>query len=208
MSTLSIFDELVNSGFETDVLKTRENLIIQLALEHVKSRVLSQKNELVNIYSEVISYTEILVQTLRVSFPITLNYSSHKSLNNSMNGLVSTINLHMKSLYSRVQNLLTKFSKLESEFPPNVFLWDNFREHLSAEIIGSVPELLLPNELINQIKQLDIKYKNFTREFNIAFNEYLTSNFESESIRYLMNIPKFKKVNDVLAKSLELDFDT
>jgi hypothetical protein len=152
MSTLSIFDELVNSGFETDVLKTRENIIIQLALDHVKSRVLSQKNELVNIYSEIKSYTEILVQTLRVSYPITLNYSTHEGLNNSMNELVNTINLRMKSLYSRVQNLLTKFSKLESEFPPNVFLWDNFREHLSAEIIGSVPELLLPNELINQIK--------------------------------------------------------
>jgi hypothetical protein len=208
MTTLAIFDELVNSGFETNVLKTRENVIIQLAHNHIKSIVLSRKYELVNIYSEVKSYAEIYLQTLKASLPINLNYLSHRSLNNSMDGLVNILNSHMKSLYEKVQNLLTKFQKLESEFPPNIFLWNGLKGYFSDEITSLVPELLLPNEMVNQIKQLDVKYENFTREFNTAFNIYLNNNFDPKRIRLHLTPPKFKAVNDVLAKSLELDFDT
>jgi hypothetical protein len=54
------------------------------------------------------------------------------------------------------------------------------------------------------MKHLDIKYKNFKEEFNGAFENYLNP----RKFNYMCVFTKFDEINGVLAKSLELDFDT
>jgi hypothetical protein len=201
MTTLAIFDELVNSGFETNVLKTRENVIIQLARNHIKSRVLYQRQQLADIYSEVKSYEEIYQRATNV-----YNQSLDKS--KDVLYIMKTLQIDMKTLYLRVINILINFQKkkFETEFPPNIFLWDGLRGCFNTEITGSVPELLLPNELTNQIKQLDIKYENFTRDFRLVVDKYYRPHLKI--LGSLMVFHDYKEVKNVLAKVLELDFDT
>ena len=231
MSTLSIFDELVNSGFETDILKTRERIIMKLALGHIRSIVSARKKELEKMRFEVLSHKEMYCSIIKVldenkkeilqNLMLThcshhFSFGGHKHIDHDHQapcGAILEANnshircqmlLNLRVLCSNFQVILNNFGTLESEFPPNIFLWKNIRELYNFETISPDAELLLPDVFVDKMKQLDMKYKNLKKEFNDAFENYLhpvTFNFGNV-------FTNFDKIIGMLSKSLELDYDT
>jgi hypothetical protein len=203
MTTLAIFDELVNSGFETNVLKTRENIIIQLACNHIKSRVLYIKEQLVDIYSNIKSHEK--------------NHRVHVSEANTHRG--TDVGFHFKIGAAaisgqiggeavKVHGLLNKFKTLESEFPSNILSWTYIRGIYNTETICPTAKLLLPDEFVDKMKQFDIKYNNFKKEYDVIYRKYLCVGKHNLPRLYDNFDTKLNEINNVLAKSLELDFDT
>ena len=227
MTTLAIFDELVNSGFETNVLKTRENVIIQLAMAHIKSVVSTRRKELEKMRFEVLSHEEMyspiielldenkkeilqlkIMKKKKFVVPWTeeifvdYHYGPFLEANNSR--IRCQMLLNLRSLCSNFQVILNNFGTLESEFPQNIFLWKNIRELYNFETISPDTELLLPDVFVDKMKQLDIVYENLKKEFNDAFENYL----HPDKFHFGHVFTNFDKIIAVLAKSLELDFDT
>jgi hypothetical protein len=229
MSTLSIFDELVNSGFETNVLKTREGIIMKLALGHIKLVVSARKRELEKMRFEVLSHKEMYcsiinvldenkkellhkipeatkIYTYGVWFESTnkkKNFEAILEANDSRIRCQMLLNLRV--LCSNFKVILNDFGTLESEFPPNIFLWKDIREVYNFETISPDTELLLSDVFVDKMKQLDIKYENLKKEFNdVIFENYL----HPLKFHYGDIFKNFDKIIAVLAKSLELDFDT
>jgi hypothetical protein len=204
MTTLAIFEELVNSGFETNVLKTRENIIIQLACNHIKSRVLYQKQQLVDIYSSYVEIYKYALQAKSIEQEKMVFANYRLIIQDRKYQINLLMNMCLRSLFSKVQELLNKFKTLESEFDPNILLWIDIRGFYNTETISPTAKLLLPDEFIQKMKQLDIKYNNFKKEFDVIFENYL----HPHTFSYEHVFTYFDEINNVLAKSLKLDFDT
>ena len=181
-------------------------------LKNINSDVFSIYN---NLYQDIVCFGnksyETLIRQTTMDWISTYKIVGGRRVAETFEGYVHSDNLLMytvmyislKKLYSNFQVILNNFGTLESEFPPNIFLWKNIREDYNFETISSVTELSLPNVFVDKIKQLDIKYENLKKEI-----KDFTFERKKPGCAYSYVFENFDKIIAVLAKSLELDFNT
>ena len=126
MSTLTIFDQLINLGIETNMLETRENIIKHFAHHCIITEANHKMVILIQIYLWRWCYSEL-----------------YEHVCNSKK-------LDIKALFDKTKKNITDIYKLEDTFPPNIYSWKHIK-NLTKNIEPGT-ELLIPNYLIVKIK--------------------------------------------------------
>lgn len=162
MATPTIFDELIGSGIELNMLETRENIIIHFAHHCIITEATHKMGTLIQLYLWKWCYAEL-----------------YEHVCNSKK-------LDIKALFDKTKKNLTDTYKLEDTFPPNIYSWI-YIKNLTKNIEPGT-ELLIPNYLIIKIKWLDKIYEDFVEKVCEILDKY--SSNPSLNLDQLIEIKK------------------
>jgi len=147
-------DELLNSsGIETNMLQTRENIILCLAPHVIHTEIIHQ-HKLLNFYLWKNCYTELY---------------EHVCNNKKIN---------IKEIFDKTKKKIELY-KLEKLFPENIYEWETIDKF--TKNIDTQNKLLIPKRLLIKIKDQDFKTQKFIEKVNNILDKYnncLTLNFD------------------------------
>ena len=145
MATQTIFDELIGSGIELNMLETRENIIRHFAHHCIITEVTHKidwflNNRLWDCYEKLFEHV----------------FKGKK--------------LDIKALFDRTKKILTGYPKLEDLFDRNIYLWHDIKN--LTKNIESGTELFIPTHIIYMMDRLDKKYDDFVEKVCVVLDKY------------------------------------
>ncbi len=144
----SIWDELVACS-EPNVLETRENIIRYFASSAIVVEATHKIHDLTQIYLYSWCYNELYEHVF-----------NSKQIN-------------IQELFDKTKKILNKLFKLEDQFVPNIYEWEQIRKFTGK--IRPDTQLLLTPKVIRGIKQLDIDYEQFVNKICLVLDKYQTN---------------------------------
>ena len=146
MATQTIFDELIDSGIELNMLETRENIIRQFAQYCIITEATHKMDTMIKIHLWNWCYEELYEHVFKAK------------------------KLDIKALFDKTKKNLTDIHKLEDMFHPNIYSWEHIK-NLTKNIEPGT-ELLIPTKIINKIKHIDKKYDEFVEKVCVVLDKY------------------------------------
>lgn len=149
MATQTIFDELIGSGIELNMLETRENIIRHFAHHCIITEAAWKMDVLIKIYLWKWCYKELYEHVINAK------------------------KLDIKALFDKTKKNLTDEYKLEDIFHRNIYSWKHIK-NLTKNIEPGT-ELLISINLMKKIVYIDKKYDDFVEKVCVVLDKYASN---------------------------------